>query len=180
MNILMLCGSPHHKGSTDLLAESFSAAATEAGHQVIRVDCAQLDIHPCRGCMHCRREEGDGGCVYQDDMLALWPLLQEAEMMVLVTPLYYFGMSAQLKAVIDRFFSRNSLLREKERQAVLLAACGDEDQWAMDGLVLHFDLLCRYMKWENKGQILAFGCYTRQDMEKSPALAQARALANGL
>ena len=179
MKILMLTGSPHVNGSTALLADNFCAGAEAAGHQVRRVNCAKLNIRPCLGCESCRQP--GQSCVHQDDMAQLYPLLREAEAMALVTPLYYFGMSAQLKTVIDRFFAINGELRQTRRQALLLAACGDEDSWAMDSLTSHYDLLCRYMNWDDKGRVLAYGAYTREDMEKNTAaLDQARSLAAGL
>ena len=58
------------------------------------------------------------------------------------TPLYYFGMSAQIKMAIDRFFANNQVLRAQKKQAVLLAACGDTDSWALDALDAHYHAVC--------------------------------------
>lgn len=100
MKITMITGSPHKKGTTALLAESFSKGAKEAGHEVFRFDAAYKKIHPCIACDKCR-DSNDGGCVFKDDMAELNPRLLEADMVVLVSPIYYYDITAQIKAVID-------------------------------------------------------------------------------
>lgn len=163
MHILVLTGSPHKQGTSALLADSFTRGAEEAGHQVVRFDAAFADISPCMGCESCRSQGGQ--CVYADDMDALWPNLLEADLIVLATPLYYFAMTAQLKTLLDRFYSRNAELRQRKRQACLLATCADRDDWAMHGLQAHYESVCRYLGWEDKGRVLAQGVAVRQDIE---------------
>ena len=89
---------------------------------------------------------------------------------------YYFGMSAQLKKVIDRFFAINDLLRSKPKKAVLLATCGDAEEWVMEPLVAHYKAICQYLHWEDAGQILATGVYDRAAIEDTPYPEQARIL----
>lgn len=172
MKVLIITGSPHSKGTTALLADEVSAGAKEAGHEVIRIETAKLDLHPCLGCYHCR--DNDGRCVYNDDMTLIYPHLLTADVIILVTPLYYFGMTAQLKRVVDRFFAINPILRKAPKQLHLLAACGDKDKWAMDALVVHFQTLCRYLHWQEGEKVLAIGAYTREDLKDSdyPTLAR--------
>lgn len=174
MKVLILTGSPHPDGTTAFLADEFCAGAKEAGHEVVRFDTAKLDIHPCIGCYHCRRN--DGSCVYNDDMLQIYPHLLTADAVVLVTPLYYFNMTAQLKQTIDRFFSINPKLRETPKKLFLLAACNDKDDWAMDTLKANFHALCHYLHWQEGGMVLAFGSNTREDVENSEYQAMARSL----
>lgn len=178
MKVLILTGSPHPQGTTALLADEFMAGAKGAGHEVVRFDTAKLDIHPCLGCSHCRNNEGR--CVYDDDMNQIFPHLLAADVVVLVTPLYYFGMTAQLKRVIDRYFSVNPILRNTPKQLYLLAACGDKEEWAMDALVLHYRTLCRYLQWREAGMVLAIGAYTRKDAENTNYPLMARNLGAGL
>lgn len=165
MNILVMSGSPHVKGTTALLRDSFVEGALSAGHMVNVFDTAKEEIHPCLGCDHCRKTEN--GCVYKDGMEKLNPLLLEADCVIFVTPLYYFGMSAQLKIAIDRFYANNSALREQKKKAVLLAACGDKDAWAMDALVEHYKAILHYLHWEDAGSVLGVGMYVRDDIENS-------------
>lgn len=101
MKIVVLQGSPNKNGSSNLLAVEFIRGAEEAGHFVQVVDAAHADIHPCIGCIHCGYE---GPCMQKDDMNRIRKMILDADMLVLVTPLYYYGMSAQLKTLIDRLY----------------------------------------------------------------------------
>ncbi|EHQ89255.1 flavodoxin family protein [Desulfosporosinus youngiae] len=172
MKVLILTGSPHSRGTTALLADEVCVGAKDTGHEVIRIETAKLNVHPCLGCYHCR--DNDGRCVYDDDMTQIYPHILTADAVVLVTPLYYFGMTAQLKRVIDRFFAINPLLRKTPKRLYLIAACGDKDDWAMDALVIHYQTLCRYLNWQEGGKVLAIGAYTREDLKDSdyPKLAR--------
>lgn len=115
MKILILDGSPHPNGTTSLLRKAFAEGALSAGHTVDTFHTAKEDLHPCLGCNHCRNT-GDG-CVYKDGMENLNPLLLMADCVVFSTPLYYFGMSAQIKMAIDRFLPIiRSSGRRKSRQ----------------------------------------------------------------
>ena len=113
MKILILDGSPHPNGTTSLLRKAFAEGALSAGHTVDTFHTAKEDLHPCLGCNHCRNT-GDG-CVYKDGMEKLNPLLLMADCVVFSTPLYYFGMSAQIKMAIDRFFANNQVLRAQHK-----------------------------------------------------------------
>lgn len=105
MHIVVITGSPHRNGTTAALADAFIEGAREAGHDIFRFDAAKEKIAPCLACEHCRTK---GRCIHDDGMQELLPVLEQAEMVVFVTPLYYFGMSAQLKSVVDRFFMRGT------------------------------------------------------------------------
>ncbi|MBV1757290.1 MAG: flavodoxin family protein [Dethiosulfatibacter sp.] len=175
MKIVMLTGSPHKEGTTDLLASEYARGAIEIGHEVIRFDTAHMDIHPCIGCDYCRNNDGE--CIYKDDMKMISDELEEADVVVFVTPLYYFAMTAQLKTAIDRFYATNVALRSSPIKAYLIAAGADDDDWAMDGLKAHFTTMCRYMKWEEMGSVLALGLSDREDALRSDYLKQVRDLA---
>lgn len=97
MEILILKGSPNKNGSSNLLAEHFFQGAADAGHQVGYEDVAHAAIRPCIGCKKCAFSGLPCGLDYADDMLAIKQKILKADMLVFVTPLYYFGMSAQLK-----------------------------------------------------------------------------------
>jgi len=174
MKALMLAGSPHADGTTSFLADEFCEGAKEAGHEVIRFDTAKLDIHPCIGCYHCRKN--DGKCVYDDDMSQIYPHLLAADAVVLVTPLYYFNMTAQLKRAIDRFFAVNPILLERPKKLYLITAGNDKDDWAMDTLKANFYALCHYLHWQEGGMVLAYGSNSRNDVENSEYQSMARNL----
>lgn len=157
MNILVIESSPHKHGSSNLLAEEFIRGAKEAGHTVSVFDAAHADLHPCLGCEVCGMS---GPCVQKDDMAQLRDRLLETDMAVFVTPLYYFGFSAQLKIVIDRFYSFNGRLTSRKLKTALIAAAWNSDPWTMQDLKAHYETLCRYLHFENQGEILGTGCGT--------------------
>lgn len=174
MKVLVLTGSPHLQGTTAFLADEFCIGANSSGHEIVRFDTAKLNILPCIGCSYCRKNEGK--CVYDDDMSQIYPHLLTADAVVLVTPLYYFNMSAQLKRTIDRFFSVNPILRSTPKKLFLIAAGGDKDDWAMDALKANFHAMCRYLHWQEGGMLLALGSSTRKDVENSEYQMMAKSL----
>lgn len=169
MKILVLTGSPRKKGTTALLADEFIRGAQESGHEVTRFDAAFEKVHPCIGCLKC--EYGKNPCVFNDSMDKLNPLLLAADRVVFITPVYYFGFSAQLKAVIDRF--QVTVFSMPEKKAMLMAASASSEEWVTDPLVSHYNNLLKLMKWEDAGIIIARGCEERSNIENSnfPQLA---------
>ena len=157
MNIVVLQGSPNKRGSTAILCEEFARGAREAGHTVERVDVANAGIAPCTGCVACGYE---GPCVQHDGMDALRPKLLAADMLVLTTPLYYYGMSAQLKTVIDRFCSANYSITGKHMKSALLAVAWNANSWTFDALMAHYNTLVRYLDFQDCGAVLGYGCGT--------------------
>ena len=89
------------------------------------------------------------------------------------TPLYYFGMSAQIKTVIDRFYGNNYKLMGSGKKAMLMATSYDDNDWTMTDLVSHYKTIVKYLKWKDAGIILATGCGTRNDIEQTEYPAQA-------
>lgn len=157
MKIVVLKGSPNKNGSTNLLVENFTRGACEAGHSVIQIDAAHANISPCIGCIHCGYE---GECVLNDDMDEFRKVILEADMLVFATPLYYYGMSAQLKTLIDRFCSRNFSIQSKHFKSALLSVAYNSDDWTFESLESHYDTLIKYLNLEDKGRILGYGCGT--------------------
>lgn len=157
MKILVLEGSPNKKGSTHLLADCFQQGAQEAGHTVQMLDIAHANIHPCTGCIHCGYQ---GPCVQKDDMETIRGEILGADMLVFATPLYYYGMSAQLKTLVDRFCACNSSLQNKRMKSALLTVAWNSDDWTFDALVSHYKTLVRYLHFQDMGMVLGYGCGT--------------------
>lgn len=101
--MLCLCGSPRKGGNTDLLMESVMAGAAEHGISARKVYVADLLIHGCDACEACKT--GTQECVVEDDMTPLYQDILDSDILLIGTPVYWFGPSAQLKAVIDRLFA---------------------------------------------------------------------------
>ena len=174
MNILVINGSPHVKGTSALLMEEFIRGA----HEIHVFHAAREDVHPCIACDTCRKT--GNGCVFKDGMEKLNPMLADAELVVFVTPLYYFGMSAQIKAVFDRFYANNTALREQQKKTIVLATCGDTEDWTFDALKHHFEDAFRYMRWTCIGSVYALGMYVREDIEQSDYPREAYELGRSL
>lgn len=156
MNIMVLRGSPRRNGSSNLLANHFIQGARESGHNIIDVDVAHANIHPCIGCKAC--DFRGKPCIQNDAMIDIKAQILKADMLVFVTPLYYFGMSAQLKMCLDRCCSINRQITEKRMKSALLVSAWNEDDWTMTALKMHYETLCRYLNFENMGEVLGIGC----------------------
>ena len=177
MKIAVLESSPNKHGSSNHLAEQFIRGAEEAGHTVTVIDAARADIHPCTGCVRCGYE---GPCVQKDDMETIRRQILEADMMVLVTPLYYYGMSAQLKTLIDRFCAFNSSLQSKRMKSALISAAWNADGWTFDALEAHYRTLVRYLNLSDIGTVLGRGCGTPSMTKRSKYAREAYELGRSL
>lgn len=157
MKIIVLFGSPNADGSTKIITDSFVKGATESGHDCEILDVCKMNVHPCIGCVACGYE---GPCVQTDDVEIIREKLLAADMVVFATPLYYYGMTAQLKIVVDRFCAYNGSLNSKHLKSALLAVAWNSSDWTFDALESHYKTLVRYINFEDKGMILGYGCGT--------------------
>ena len=156
MNILVLNGSPRPKGNTRQMVDAFTEGATSAGHQVNVVNVCQKNIKGCIACEYCHTK-GHGTCVQKDDMQEVYSFLKEADMLVLASPIYYHGISGQLKCAIDRFYSAAYPARPPRlKKIAMFLSSGDADMY--DGAMFSFegDFL-GYLKLENMGVFTAHG-----------------------
>jgi multimeric flavodoxin WrbA len=157
MRIVILQGSPNLNGSTAMLAKAFAQGAGEAGHEVITIHAARANVHPCTGCVSCGYE---GPCVQKDGMERIRQEILASDMLVFATPLYYYGMTAQLKIVVDRFCSFNSSLNRKHLKSALLTVAWNSSDWTFDTIETHYKTLVRYLNLDDQGEILGYGCGT--------------------
>lgn len=156
MRIVVLTGSPRRNGNTNHLAGQFIKGAEGAGHEVYRFDCAQRKVSPCIACNRCGM---NGPCVFKDDFEELRPHLVAADMVVFATPMYYFGFSSQLKAVIDRFYALNGQIKGRMKQAALLMAYADTAPEEAEPMLSHYRTLLRYLGWKDSGTVVAAGMW---------------------
>lgn len=177
MRITILMGSPNRKGSTNILVENFVEGATEAGHECEMIDVCHANIHPCTGCVACGYE---GPCVQKDDVEQIRAKLIASDMVVFATPLYYYGMSAQLKTVVDRFCAYNGSLNSKHLKSALLTVAWNADDWTFEALEVHYKTLVQYINFEDKGMILGYGCGTPSMTKHSRYPKDAYALGRSL
>ena len=157
MKITVLMGSPNKNGSTSILVDSFVRGARAAGHECRVIDVCRADVHPCIGCVRCGYE---GPRVQKDGVEEIRTQLLTTDMVVFATPLYYYGMTAQLKAVVDRFCAYNSSLNGRHLKSALLTVAWNADDWTFEALTTHYRTLVRYINFEDVGMVLGYGCGT--------------------
>ena len=157
MKILVLGGSPNKNGSTQILIDSFVLGAEEAGHTVTVLNVAHMNVRPCTGCIACGY---DGPCVQKDDMVQIRKAVMESDMLVFATPLYFFGISAQLKTVIDRFCAFSSRINLRNMKSAFLSVAWNDDEWTMDAIREHYLTLVKYLNLRDMGMVLGTGCGT--------------------
>lgn len=156
MRILVLNGSPTPNGNTMKMIQAFHEGATEFGHQVDIVDVCKKNISGCIACEYCHTK-GHGVCVQKDDMQEVYTLLKETEMLVIASPIYYHGLSGQLKCTIDRFYSAAYPTKPSHLKKVAMILSSGVDKM-YDGALFSFqgDFL-DYLGLENMGVFTAHG-----------------------
>ena len=164
MKIVVITGSAHKNGTSACLAENFIKGAEEAGHEVYRFVAAFKDVHPCLGCDHCYKS-GEG-CVFKDAMTELNPRLIEADAVVFVSPIYYYNINAQIKAVVDRFYANDAALHGHKKTA-LLTTMADDVMKSADAANLWLQNCAGFLEWEVVGTVNAMNSQTLADLEKS-------------
>ena len=102
-NVLIISASPRKGGNSDLLCDEFARGAAEAGHQVEKIRLAEKNVGFCSACYACQKQ---GKCIKNDDANDIIEKMLAADVILLATPVYFYSMDAQLKALIDRTFSR--------------------------------------------------------------------------
>lgn len=155
MKILVLTGSPRKNGNSSTLADNFIKGAEEAGHTVVRFDAAFKKVHPCIACNKCGM---DGPCIFKDDFDFVRENIVDADAVVFATPMYYFGISAQLKAVIDRFYAINGKIH-RPKKAVLLMTYANSAASEAEPIKKHYEVLLNYLGWQDAGQVIASGVW---------------------
>lgn len=177
MKIVIFEGSPNRQGSSHMLTEEFAKGAGEAGHEVTSISAAHSKISPCTGCISCGY---NGPCVQKDDMEHIRREILGADMLVFVTPLYYYGMSAQLKILIDRFCAINSSIQKKKMKSALISAAWNSDGWPFTALEAHYHTLVKYLNFQDQGMVLGKGCGTPSMTAGSKYMEQAYKLGKAL
>lgn len=143
MLILGLQGSPRKGGNTDLLLGAFLDKAAQAGAAVKTIQVARAGIVPCKGCGYC---ETHGTCVIADDPMSaeIYGLLRKADLVVAATPVFFYGITAQLKVLIDRcqtLWSRKYVYQLKDplaatRNGLLLSVAASGGRQLFEGIHL--------------------------------------------
>ena len=150
MNILILQGSPRAKGNSAWMADEYKNAAEAAGHKVTLVNVAKKKIAGCLACEYCHTK-GDGACIQKDDMQEIYPILAEAEVLVLAAPIYYFTVSAQIQAAVQRMFCVMKPAK-LQKMALLMSS---HSPGVYTGATAEYKDICNFWKVEDTGIVTA-------------------------
>ena len=127
-NVLILSGSPRKGGNSDLLCDEFLRGAAEAGNQVEKIFLRGKKVAPCNACYYCKNS--GGRCAIRDDMTEILDKMQAADVIVMASPVYFYSIDAQMKAVIDRCVARWTNIPNKEFYYIMTAA--EDSETVMD------------------------------------------------
>ena len=168
--VLILSGSPRKGGNSDLLCDEFMRGAREAGHTVSKVRVAENKIAPCSACYYCR--SNDGACVHKDDMAALLQSMIDADVLVLASPVYFYSIDAQLKAVIDRTVAR--WLEVKNKEFYYIVTMADEELTSADTTLACFRGYADCVEGAKEmGVIIGNGVYKPGEIKNTSRLNEA-------
>ena len=168
-NVLILSGSPRKNGNSDILCDEFMKGAAEAGHQVEKVRVAEQKIGYCRACYACK---ATGVCAIQDDMAGILQKMIDADVLVLASPVYFYSIDAQLKAVIDRSVARWLEVRDKELYYIMTAADGDTA--SMETTLACFRGYAACIEGaKEKGVVFGTGVYEKGEVKDTKAMLEA-------
>lgn len=150
MKAVIINGSPRLKGNTRTAALEIVRGINENidGAETELIDASIKNIHPCRGCNAC---SGNGGsCIQKDDMLDILDSISHAEVLVFATPVYYWGMTAQLKTLIDRFYSRQEFHGQKKTIGIFVDGEAELDDPEYRLIKEQVECISEYLGWTVK------------------------------
>lgn len=190
MHTLIVLGSPRKNGNSETLARSVANGIQEIPDTTVEfIRLNDLKISPCQGCGGCNKTST---CVIDDDMTALYEKVDQCDLLILVSPIYFYGLSAQCKTFVDRFQARWArkylagirFRKDEQRQGILLATAATQGKKVFDGALLTAHTLFDALDLECGESLLVRGVDHRGAMQKQPqtleqAIALGRKLATG-
>lgn len=173
MNLLILNGSPRKNGNTEHIITRIAEGMADAGAEVGIFRLADLDIHPCIGCGHCEKK---GICVFKDDMVALYEQIGNADRIILASPIYFYGLTAQAKICVDRcqaLWSRKYILKQAvsskaNRKGYLVSVAATSGDRVFEGAILSARYAFDAMDADYGGSLLYSGVDGRGAIENHP------------
>ncbi len=167
--VLILSGSPRKNGNSDLLCNEFMRGAVDSGNQVEKIRVAEKKIGFCLGCYACN---DSGKCAIEDDMAEVLQKIIDADVIVLASPVYFYSIDAQLKAVIDRTIARWLEVKDKEFYYIVTAA--DEEIISAQTTLACFRGYADCVEGAiEKGVICGMGVYEKGEIKNTDAYLKA-------
>ncbi len=164
-NILVVLGGGRRGGNTEQLTDAFIRGAEDAGHHVEKISLTKTEIKGCLGCNACRYGKP---CVQKDGFNEMVPKIKAADLVVFASPLYFWTISARLKAFIERFYCiaeedpappLGRYERYPVKDAALLMTSADNFFWTFEQAESYYRFaVIHYIGFRDKGVLLAGGC----------------------
>lgn len=176
-NIVILVGSIRINGNTARLAQSFAKGAAKNNNVEI-VPVVDYNVNPCIGCNSCFVREGNK-CFQDDDMVKIYEKLRNADIVVIASPVYFYGISAQQKAIVDRLHTPMRNTFHIKKLGLLLAGAVQLPN-LFDPILMQYQMVLDFFELESIGTVLLRGVKDIGDIENSSALEDAYALGNSL
>ncbi|MGN0853036.1 MAG: flavodoxin family protein [Kiritimatiellia bacterium] len=168
-NVLIISSSPRKGGNSDILCDAFAKGAKEAGNKVTKVRIADRKIGYCTGCYACRK---DHTCVIKDDAAAILKKMLSADVIVFASPVYFYSVSAQLKALFDRSVAYYPNITGKRYYFLMTMA--DDDKAMAEGTIKAMQgFLDCYEGSALKGVLVAPGVYEKGAIKGTAHVAAA-------
>ena len=172
MKVLGIMGSPRIRGNTDLLLDELLKGARNHGAQGEKIIVDKLKISPCREYYGCLR---DGDCVIRDDMDDIYPKLLDSDAVIVASPIFFYGLTAQLKALIDRcqaLWARKYILKQdlpgSDRKGVFIAVGATRGKKLFDGAILTVKYFFEAIGVKYVDELLVTGVDKRGEIEEHP------------
>lgn len=167
--VLILSGSPRKNGNSDILCDEFARGAMEAGHDVEKLRVAEKNIGYCHACYACR---DTGVCAIKDDMAEILQKMIDCDVMVLASPVYFYSVDAQLKALIDRTVARWTEVKDKEFYYIVTAA--DSEKASAETTIACFRGYVDCVEGaKEKGIIYGMGVYEKGEIKNTSIIHDA-------
>ncbi len=174
--VIILSGSPRKRGNSDLLCDEFAKGAIEAGNKVEKIRVTEKQVEGCRACYACKT---NGQCVIKDDMAEILQKMIDADVLVLASPVYFYSINAQLKAVIDRTVARWLEVKNKEFYYIITAA--DAEIASAETTLACFRGYADCVEGAKEmGVIYGMGAYEKGEIIEHPAMIQAYEMGKGI
>ena len=157
MKITVLNGSPRPSGNTAAMVESFKNGAESKGHIVNVVNIGTMKINGCIACEYCHNN-GNGKCIQQDEMQSLYPYINDSDMLVIASPVYYWSFSGQTQSVITRFYC---LGRPNPRKYAMLLSSGSPEVY--DAPISQYKDILSFFGAQDMGIITAYGSQNKSE-----------------
>ena len=168
--VLILSGSPRKNGNSDMLCDEFMRGAVEAGNEVEKIRVAEKKIDYCSGCYYCKKS--GGVCAIKDDMADVLQKMIGADVIVLASPVYFYSIDAQLKALIDRTVARWTEVKNKEFYYIV--TCADDEKESQERTIECFRGYADCVDGAvEKGIIYGTGVYQKGEIKEKAVMEEA-------